>query len=131
MSIFDDYNNCPICGKRYLQYPSLSSKNYHYEPLKYCSKKCSHKAYYLRHREECCQRMRINHQKNVIQDKARTLARKQIKLYYDTACSICGSTKKLHRHHQDYTKPLEVQIFCPSCHSKVHKSLKNSLSSTK
>jgi hypothetical protein len=31
-------------------------------------------------------------------------------------CSVCGSTEKLHRHHHDYSKPLEVITLCQVCH---------------
>lgn len=35
-------------------------------------------------------------------------------------CSNCGSLTSLTRHHQDYSKPLDVVIMCRSCHSKHH-----------
>lgn len=36
-------------------------------------------------------------------------------------CEECGkSKKKLHRHHEDYSKPLEIIVLCPSCHKKKH-----------
>jgi hypothetical protein len=36
------------------------------------------------------------------------------------ACEDCGKTEKLHRHHQDYSKPLEIKILCYDCHLKIH-----------
>ena len=35
-------------------------------------------------------------------------------------CKICGSTNRLHRHHKDYNKPLEIITVCSKCHSKIH-----------
>lgn len=36
-------------------------------------------------------------------------------------CEDCGmTTKQLHRHHPDYSKPLDVVILCIKCHERVH-----------
>lgn len=43
------------------------------------------------------------------------------KLIPATSCSICGSTKKIEGHHDDYTKPLDVRWLCESCHKDWHK----------
>lgn len=36
-------------------------------------------------------------------------------------CQKCGSTHYVQGHHEDYSKPLEVQWLCRSCHNEVHK----------
>ena len=41
-------------------------------------------------------------------------------------CQLCEETfsqSKIHAHHHDYTKPLEVSWYCDSCHKAVHKDL--------
>lgn len=41
------------------------------------------------------------------------------KLDYCTMCSITGV--KIHGHHYDYTRPLDVVWVCSKCHSWIHK----------
>ena len=36
-------------------------------------------------------------------------------------CENCNSKEFLSRHHQDYSKPLEVITLCRKCHYKLHK----------
>ena len=35
-------------------------------------------------------------------------------------CAICGTTSRVHAHHQDYSKPLEVKWLCAKCHHRLH-----------
>lgn len=36
-------------------------------------------------------------------------------------CSECQWVGRLHGHHNDYSKPLEVIWVCPICHGKIHR----------
>lgn len=35
-------------------------------------------------------------------------------------CPICGDHDLVHGHHEDYSKPLEVDWCCRSCHDQIH-----------
>ena len=38
------------------------------------------------------------------------------------SCSICGCKHyRIHGHHEDYTKPLDVIWCCPQCHADIHR----------
>lgn len=36
------------------------------------------------------------------------------------SCEVCGCKKKLHAHHYDYSKALEVVWVCVKCHRQLH-----------
>jgi hypothetical protein len=40
-------------------------------------------------------------------------------------CEQCASTKKLERHHPDYSKPLEVKTLCRKCHYRANREQRN------
>jgi len=37
-----------------------------------------------------------------------------------SACPSCGAERKVHGHHADYSKPLEVVWLCDRCHRSEH-----------
>lgn len=38
-------------------------------------------------------------------------------------CEKCGASVRLHAHHDDYSKPLDVAFLCPRCHKDRHRVL--------
>lgn len=39
-------------------------------------------------------------------------------------CKICGSTYRIHGHHNDYSKPLDIEWFCAKHHQRFHINVK-------
>lgn len=35
-------------------------------------------------------------------------------------CEFCGTTERVHKHHTDYSKPLEVVWLCEAHHMRLH-----------
>jgi hypothetical protein len=35
-------------------------------------------------------------------------------------CEVCGATKRIHAHHDDYDRPLDVRWLCASHHLEAH-----------
>lgn len=62
--------------------------------------------------------IRNHHRQNKVKVHARYLARRNLKA--PEMCEKCEEFKALDAHHDDYSKPLEVQWLCRQCHANVH-----------
>jgi hypothetical protein len=55
-----------------------------------------------------------------MKNRARVLARKHVPL---EPCIVCGTTKRVQRHHHDYSVPLTVDFLCPKHHAQRHTTM--------
>lgn len=64
-----------------------------------------------------------NTPKNILMNKARDVSQNKVSLI-DKECELCGSKEHLHRHHNDYNNPMDINILCCSCHHEWHRNNK-------
>ena len=68
------------------------------------------------------------YQKNKYKVKAQAQLNRAVRLgkvNKPLKCSKCGEVARLHGHHEDYSKALDVVWLCQSCHQARHKELSN------
>lgn len=103
---------CRLCGEpKFLESFPLDkdSAQGRRQPCKTCLNARFRERYY--HLEI---RSKAKHpEKKKARDKARS-----IPLNFN--CEYCGATGNLHRHHSDYSRPLDVVTLCVTCHEAVH-----------
>ena len=83
------------------------------EYIKYCKK-------YEEMRKDIIKIFQINPKSEIIKENARDKAQRNIPIPKDKLCEICNERKAEFRHHEDYSKPLEIIFICKSCHNKLH-----------
>lgn len=59
-------------------------------------------------------------EKNAAQRAVRNAVRDGRLAKPDT-CQRCGAGGLIHGHHNDYSRPLVVEWYCPKCHKEVHR----------
>lgn len=84
--------------------------------------------YYKQNRQirlDSNKRFRLRHPERYEAYKKYRYAIKSGKLKKSTQCQMCGEKEiKIHGHHVDYMKPLEVIWVCLECHKQIHKRKK-------
>ena len=68
-----------------------------------------------------------NRLKNKKKWNARVRANQQVVMNSNQKCELCGSQKKIQKHHPDYDKPLDIIFLCEKCHKNHHKQERNRL----
>jgi ribosome-binding protein aMBF1 (putative translation factor) len=79
------------------------------------SKKPERIAYAKKHNQEWRQKNKLAYQAHCKVNNAL----RNGKLIKPELCEICGLPSKLHGHHVDYSKPLEVIWLCAKCHGQI------------
>lgn len=67
---------------------------------------------------------RRDREKHHIQHRARRKANYNIKIPEGCMCVKCNERLAMERHHEDYSKPMEVLFLCRRCHSNIHSKLR-------
>lgn len=68
-------------------------------------------------------KLKENNPEKLIAKDAANNAVKRGSLKRKLNCEICNKDGLIHKHHDDYSKPLEVRWLCPQCHKDVHKGI--------
>ena len=81
------------------------------------------KKYAESHRTDAAKRLIEYRKNNPAKARAHDLVSyaKKIGHLSPEPCQICGSTKNIHAHHDDYAKPLNVRWLCASHHKQWHR----------
>ncbi len=70
--------------------------------------------------------MRRHRRKNPEKERARKAITDRVNsgsLVRPSSCERCLKISKVHAHHADYSKPLEVKWLCQACHVEEHRKL--------
>lgn len=67
--------------------------------------------------------MAISHLRQVAAQAVHKAEKKGI-LKRPKKCQRCGASSRVHAHHDDYSKPLDVKYICQPCHIKIHQELR-------
>jgi hypothetical protein len=106
----------------------IESKRFDPEWVKKERERCRVKAPRYRHSfdkalsDEAKKRWAIkNKHKRLAHSKAKKAIESGL-IYPKTSCESCGEKNaNLHKHHHDYSKPLEVTFLCTKCHGLEHR----------
>ena len=93
---------------------------YHYVSHRTCNR-TKYKALYANPVTRASLRLSLHRSKMKYAQKqsARMLAR-SIPLQ---PCEVCGTEENVHKHHEDYSKPLDVRFLCTTHHGERHREI--------
>jgi hypothetical protein len=79
-----------------------------------------HQSHPEKHRENARLYRKLRPEKSLVYNAVLRAVRTG-KLIRPACCELCGADdSKLHGHHDDYSKPLEVRWVCSACHAFIH-----------
>lgn len=90
------------------------------------------RAAYLRSKERTQAAIAAYQKANPEKHAARLEARAAVakgQLVKPSECSACHLAKPVEAHHHDYSKPLDVQWVCRTCHARIHRKYKEAVAS--
>jgi len=109
-------NKCKTCTKSDVRLDRQTSENarerdrlrYHNDPKR------------KQHCYDNAKQWRINNPERAKAIEAANNALRSKRIERKTKCEKCGAAEPLHKHHEDYSKPLDVMWLCPKCHHRHH-----------
>lgn len=75
----------------------------------------------LKNKERIARTKALYKERNPEKRAAHDLVNGRLKKEKPSVCQKCGSSGRIHGHHPDYSKPLEVMWLYPRCHGLEHR----------
>ena len=108
-------NKCKDCAKRDVRLHRIENdsvreydrRRYKEQPHRKARGAICSKAWAVAHPERAKAQSAVS---NAVRDKR----------LFKQPCEVCGTTVRLHAHHDDYSKPLEVRWLCAMHHHRHH-----------
>lgn len=108
-------SKCKECHKRYvIEYQRKNAdkmRTIYKERINNPRRREQNKQYYAAMKARCPERFRAYS----LFHSARKCGR-----ITPSPCEVCGSTRRIEGHHEDYSKPLEVRWLCKAHHLQLH-----------
>ena len=114
-----DVNKCKDCARAYFCARRVSNAD--------ATREYEHNRGSLPHRiAKTAANTRVYRAKNPEKYKAHEIVNRAIRdgKLDRKPCEVCGSDKRVHAHHDDYSRPLDVRFFCPVHHAEHHKAMR-------
>jgi hypothetical protein len=106
----------------YMTLPGKRERSRELAKKNYAKNKESRREWRKKHRAKIAECARQSLERNPERKRAIDLAQRHVPLA--KKCEMCEATKNLERHHDDYSKPLEVKTMCKQCHEAYHRTHK-------
>jgi hypothetical protein len=81
----------------------------------------------LKNKEKLAERHKLWRRKNIIKARVHSTVGNYVRRgdIIKRPCVVCGEIKRVHGHHNDYSKPLDIVWLCPKHHIFFHKDQVN------